>query len=59
MEHCGKKIGDLQIIVRPQYRFGFLFVTNYKFLVHQSKIFQRWNKQRPSLVYMPIGGSCI
>ena len=39
MEHCGKKIGDLQIIVRAQYRFGFLLMANYKI----------WNKQRSSI----------
>ena len=35
--HCGKKIGDLQIICRTLNGFGFLSVTNYETLVGPSK----------------------
>ena len=45
--HCGKKIGDAQIICRTLRGSGCLIVANPEFLVGQSKMFKRWNKQQP------------
>ena len=52
--HCGKKIGDAQIICRTLRGSGCLIVANPEFLVGQSKIFKIWNKQQPPMLIQLI-----
>ena len=56
--HCGKKIGNLQIICKTLIGFPFLFVANYEFQLDKAKILKKCNKQLPPIFCMLIGGYC-